>query len=175
MVLPGISGGYLLLILGQYVTVLTAVSTMKDGLTARDMDLVVESMHVVIPVGIGVVIGIVGVSNIIRVLLAKFERPTLGLLLGLLLGAVIGLWPFQEGVAPEVGSGFKGGTVVLIDGNLQVGETGKLVEPGDYPTAFFTPTVVQVAASIGIIGVGLAISLLVAHIGKGGSAKNRDD
>ena len=46
-----------------------------------------------------------------KMLLARFERATLGALLGLLLGAVIGLWPFQAGVAPSPGDEFRGDVV----------------------------------------------------------------
>ena len=48
----------------------------------------------------------------------------LELLLGLLLGAVVGLWPFQEGVAPETGS--------TIKGRLVTEEVLRELEPEDY-------------------------------------------
>lgn len=80
MVLPGISGSYMLLIMEQYDRVVGAV---------RDLDL-----RIIIPVGIGVVIGIVGLSNALKFLLHRYHRATVGVLLGLLLGSVVGLWPF---------------------------------------------------------------------------------
>ena len=59
MILPGISGGYLLLILGQYIPILGAIDSVKSGLELRDWSRVIEAMHVVVPVGIGVLIGVV--------------------------------------------------------------------------------------------------------------------
>lgn len=165
MVLPGISGGYLLLVLGQYVAILTAISTFKDGLQARDWNIIVHSMHVIIPVGAGVVIGVVGVSNLVKILLDRWRRPTLGLLLGLLLGAVLGLWPFQQGVAPEVGSSFRGDVVVERNAVLALERTGRLIEPKDYDTAFFTPTTLQVLGAAGLILAGLALSWGVSRLG----------
>ena len=96
MILPGVSGGYLLLILGQYITILSAIDDAKTGAQARNWAQVAEAMHVFIPVGLGVLLGVVGVSNLMKLLLARYRKPTLGVLLGLLLGAVLGLWPFQQ-------------------------------------------------------------------------------
>ncbi len=165
MVLPGISGGYLLLILGQYVAILTAVAAFKDGLSAGDLTMMLQAMHVLAPVGLGVAIGIVGVSNLIKLLLQRFERPTLGLLLGLLLGAIIGLWPFQQGVPPAEGSVFRGDRVVIIDGRPSMEITRRMIDAKDFDTAFFTPSALQVLGAAAFILLGLGISMSVAHLG----------
>lgn len=167
MVLPGISGGYLLLILGQYITLLTAVAMVKDGLRGGDMNLILDAMHVIVPLGLGVVIGVVGVSNLIKLLLERFARPTLGVLLGLLLGAVIGLWPFQHGVAPAEGTTFRGDRVVLVDDQLIMERTRRPIAPKDFDTATFTPTAGQVGGAVLFIVLGFAISTAVAHLGSG--------
>jgi putative membrane protein len=165
MVLPGVSGGYLLLVLGQYVAILTGVSTLKDGLSAGDASLILDAMHVLVPVALGIAVGIVGVSNLVKILLQRHERPTLGLLLGLLLGAVIGLWPFQHGVPPEEGAVFRGDRVVIVDGRPTMEATRRVIETKDFETAFFQPSVVQVAGAIGLIALGLGISMGVSHLG----------
>ena len=96
MVLPGISGSYMLLVMDQYERVVGAVDDLKLGLKARDLAALKSCLMIVIPVGIGAVLGIVGLSNLLKYLLHHFERPTLGVLLGILLGSVIGLWPFGK-------------------------------------------------------------------------------
>lgn len=88
MVLPGISGSYMLLILDQYDRVIGAVADLKDRNFA--------SLRIIAPVGIGAVIGIVGLSNLLKFLLKKHKDATLGVLLGMLLGSVLGLWPFDK-------------------------------------------------------------------------------
>lgn len=95
MILPGVSGGYLLLVLGQYVVILGAIEGAREALVGRDWAGLGTAMKVFAPVAAGVVIGVVGVSNVVKILLDRFPRATLGFLLGLLLGAVVGLWPFQ--------------------------------------------------------------------------------
>jgi putative membrane protein len=158
MILPGVSGGYLLLVMGMYVPILSGIDAFKEGLKARDVAALLDpALGVVLPVGIGVVVGIVAVSNVLKVLLARFEKATLGVLLGLLLGAVVGLWPFQQGVPPQLGDVVKGRVVteeVLAD-----------LDPDDWPTAWFTPSPGQVGGSLLLIGLGLATTLGVARFG----------
>ncbi|MFW6151955.1 MAG: undecaprenyl phosphate translocase family protein [Verrucomicrobiota bacterium] len=159
MILPGVSGGYLLLVLGQYVPILSAIDDFKIGLKAGDMGVVFGiGLSVVLPVGLGVVIGIAGVSNILRILLSRFRRTTLGALLGLLLGAVVGLWPFQEAAPPTAGD--------VIKGQVMTEESIALVEPEDYPTSFFSPSAFQIAASLGLILSGFALTYALSFMGR---------
>lgn len=157
MILPGVSGGYLLLVLGQYVTILGAIETFKNALQDRAWSAAIDvSLHVLIPVGVGVVIGIVGVSNLLKFLLRKYEKATLGVLLGLLVGAVVGLWPFQMAVQPDVGDVIKGQVVTV--------ESLATIDQDDWPTEFFKPTPVQVASAVGLVLLGFALTTLLAKI-----------
>lgn len=97
MMLPGLSGGYLLVVSGQYVTILGAVDDVKTGLLATgspDWSSLIGTFRVLVPFAIGALAALVGVSNLIRHLLRAQRSATLGVLLGLLAGAVFGLWPF---------------------------------------------------------------------------------
>ncbi len=159
MILPGVSGGYLLLVLGVYVSILSAIDAVKVALKAGDFGALSDPLiSVVIPVGIGVVVGIVVVSNALKWLLAKHEEPTLGILLGLLVGAVVGLWPFQQGVAPAIGSTFKGQVVTA--------QSLAEIKPKDFPTEFFDPTATQLLAAVALIILGYLTTALVARLGK---------
>ncbi|MEM9194927.1 MAG: DUF368 domain-containing protein [Myxococcota bacterium] len=158
MILPGVSGSYLLLVMGVYVPILAAVDTFKDALKAGDVDAAMDpALAVVLPVGIGVLVGVLLVSNAIKFALARYEKATLGVLLGLLVGAVVGLFPFQEGVAPEIGSQFKGQVVTA--------ELLAELEPEKYPTEFFSPSFGQIAGSIGLVIVGFALTAAIARLG----------
>jgi putative membrane protein len=165
MILPGVSGGYLLLILGQYLTILGAVDAMKNALlrggAGASLWAALEGpLHVFLPVGIGVCVGIAGISNLIRYLLVRHEKPTLGFLLGLLLGAVLGLWPFQQGVPPEPGD--------VVRGSVMTPERIAALEPEAYPLAPFTPSALQVAGSLGLVLLGFGVTQAVARVGAGG-------
>lgn len=176
MILPGVSGGYLLLVLGVYVPILAGVDAFKDGLKGMDIPVVIDvGLKVVLPVGLGVVVGIVGVSNLLRWLLARFELATLGVLLGLLLGAVVGLWPFQQSVAPEEGATVKGRevTAATADDGPEAAEAGyvfvdtrEAVEAEDWPTSYFTPSGGHLGGAAGLIVAGVLATLAVDRLGR---------
>ena len=158
MILPGLSGGYILLLLGQYVPILSAIDQFKDALQARDVSAAMDpAVSVLLPVGIGVVVGVVVVGNLVQWLLNKYQKATLGFLLGLLLGSVLGLWPFQEGVKPEFGE--------MIKGKVVSAENIDDIDQEDWPTKYFSPDMSQVGGSIGLVLVGLVITLVVARFG----------
>lgn len=100
MILPGLSGAYLLLVLGQYRPVVDAVAAAVTASRAGDAAAAAATLLVLAPVAAGVVLGVACVSNLLKSLLARHRRTTLGFLLGLLLGSVIGLWPFAEVPSP---------------------------------------------------------------------------
>ena len=101
MVLPGISGSYMLLVMDQYDRIVGAVRDLKDAAESRDMASLKTNLAIVIPVGIGVILGIVLLSNLLKVLLRRHHRATVGALLGILVGSVVGLWPFTQTVGTK--------------------------------------------------------------------------
>ncbi len=161
MILPGISGGYLLLLLGQYEPILGAIDNLKEGLIGAagfDLPRILASMEIVVPVGVGVVLGVVGVSNGLRWLLEHFAKPTLGALLGLLLGAVIGLYPFQQPVPPEVGFEVRG----LVVPEAELAE----IPREDWPLERYSPNASELAAPAAAISGGLFLTLAISRFGR---------
>ncbi len=151
MILPGISGGYLLLILGQYLPILGAIEETVLALRAGDIAAMVGPVvYVVIPVGVGLVLGIAAMSNVLKYLLRSHRAATFGVLLGLLAGVVVGLWPFQEGHLPEIGS--------IVKGEVVTEDRMALIDPEDWPVRRFTPTVPQALTSLVLILVGAGIT-----------------
>jgi len=107
-----------------------------------------------------VVAGVVGVSNALKWLLARFEKATLGVLLGLLLGAVVGLWPFQVGVEPAPGD--------VLKGRVVTAENRAEFEPKDWAVRRFDPAAGQVLGALALIGVGLAMTSAIGRLSRGG-------
>ncbi len=157
MILPGISGGYVLLILGQYVPILAGIDATVSALRQADLAAAAGPMlGVIAPVGFGLVTGVVAVSNLLRYLLRSHRAITMGVLLGLLAGVVVGLWPFQEGVQPEIGSRVKG----LVVTAENVGD----IPADDWPVRRFTPSADQMATSLALIGLGAAATLAASRV-----------
>ncbi len=160
MILPGVSGGYLLLVMGMYIPILSGVDAFKLALEARDAGAILDvGLRVVLPVGLGVVVGVVGISNLLKWLLARHAGPTLGVLLGLLVGAVVGLWPFQETLEPTLGE-------TIIKGRVVTAETLHEFDREDYPTAFFRPGTFEAAGAVGLVLAGVLATTLVARLGR---------
>lgn len=78
MIIPGISGSMLMMIFGCYMTVLTAIKELN--------------ILLLIPVAIGVLIGILGGAKLINLTLQKFPQMTYFAILGLILGSLIMLF-----------------------------------------------------------------------------------
>lgn len=177
MILPGVSGGYLLLVLGVYVPILSAIDAFKEALKAGDLAAMMQpGLQVVLPVGLGVLVGVAGVSNGLKWALARYERQTLGVLIGLLVGAVVGLWPYQAPQAPEDGDLIKGQKVVWTQPTgsephgldtpvLTFADTLEPVDTEDWPTAFFAPTGPHIGGALGLIALGFGITFLIAKVG----------
>jgi putative membrane protein len=84
MVLPGISGAFILVLLGKYETLLSAV-------TSRD---VVTLLWVVAGAGVG----IVSFAQVLSWLFKRFHDVTVAVLIGMLVGSLRKIWPWKETV-----------------------------------------------------------------------------
>lgn len=85
MILPGISGSYLLLLMGLYLPVLTAVKT---------FDVVLVGLFI-----LGAATGLLVFSRLLNWLLKQFHEITLATLVGFLIGSLNVLWPWKEVVS----------------------------------------------------------------------------
>lgn len=81
MVLPGISGAFILLILGAYAPVIAALDSFDFARLAT--------------VSLGVVAGLLAFSRVLRRLLVRHRTPTLAVLTGFLVGSLNALWPWK--------------------------------------------------------------------------------
>ena len=87
MILPGISGSFILLLLGKYAFVMEAVSTLN--------------IPVLVVFAAGAGIGIVCFSHILSWLLKKFYMLTIALLSGFMIGSLLKVWPWKVPGAQE--------------------------------------------------------------------------
>ncbi|MCL1128271.1 DUF368 domain-containing protein [Shewanella sairae] len=82
MILPGISGSFILLLLGLYTPVIGAVKNFELG--------------IIVTFAAGAAIGILCFSHVLSALLRKFHDATLVFLIGLMLGTLGKIWPWKE-------------------------------------------------------------------------------
>jgi len=90
MILPGLSGSFVLILLGNYqLVMIDAVTTMN--------------FSVLIPIVVGALGGILGFSHLLSWVFKKFRDQTIGTLTGFVLGSVMILWPWKEQIFKTFG------------------------------------------------------------------------
>ena len=82
MILPGISGSFILVLLGKYEFIMKAVSELN--------------IPVLLVFALGCVIGIVAFSKFLHWLIGKYEKQTLLVLIGFTIGALVKVWPWAD-------------------------------------------------------------------------------
>lgn len=102
MILPGISGSFILLLLGKYQQILQAV-------TERDIVTLLVFMG-------GAVIGLALFARVLTWLFAKHHDISVAILAGFMLGSVRKLWPWKEVVETRINS--HGEVVPLVENNI---------------------------------------------------------
>jgi putative membrane protein len=94
MIIPGVSGSFILILLGVYWTVLGALSGLttlliKNGLTPE----MITRIMILSTLGVGVVFGILVISRVMDYALKKFPAITMYFILGLIIGSIYQLFP----------------------------------------------------------------------------------
>lgn len=89
MILPGISGSYLLLIMRKYDYLLSQIGLIGGEQTT-------EGMLALLPFILGAIVGLAAFSRFLSWLLKRYHSQTIALLIGFLIGSLYVIWPFQH-------------------------------------------------------------------------------
>ena len=90
MILPGISGSFILLILGKYQYIMGVISDLVSGVEFGRNLLILGIF------AIGAVVGILGFSKFLHWLLARWNKETLIVLAGFIIGSLVKVWPWSN-------------------------------------------------------------------------------
>jgi putative membrane protein len=90
MILPGISGSFILLILGKYQYIMGTISDLVSGIDFG-RNLLILCVFV-----IGAIVGILGFSKFLHWLLARWNKETLIVLAGFIIGSLVKVWPWSN-------------------------------------------------------------------------------
>lgn len=90
MILPGISGSFILLILGKYQYILGAVSDLVAGQN------IVGNLLIIGVFAIGAVVGILSFSKFLHWLLSRWHKQALIILAGFIIGSLVKIWPWNN-------------------------------------------------------------------------------
>jgi putative membrane protein len=128
MILPGISGSYILLLLGVYSIVMTAITT-KD-------------YKIIGAIAIGVIIGLLSFARLLKWLFLNYKNQMLIVLTGVMLGSLNKVWPWKVALS------------TYIDSH---GVTKPLVEQSVSPVTFDGDPKLMWAIVLAIVGFGLIL------------------
>jgi putative membrane protein len=90
MILPGISGSFILLILGKYEYIMGRITELTSG-TNVGSNLLILGVFM-----LGAVVGILGFSKLLRWVLSKWNKETLIILAGFIIGSLVKVWPWSN-------------------------------------------------------------------------------
>ena len=133
MILPGISGSFILLLLGKYAFILNAVNEGK-----------IDILAILI---LGALVGIISFANLLSWLLKRFHHLTVALLAGFMIGSLNKIWPWKETLETYINS---------------QGELKPLVEQNVFPGRFMEVTRhdPQILAALLLVLAGIGIIVL---------------
>lgn len=142
MILPGISGSFILLLMGMYAPILAAV---------KDADVQVLGLFV-----LGCVVGITSFSRLLSWMFAHYKVVTLALLAGFMLGSLNKVWPWKYTVAYSINR--HGNQVPLQQDN---------VLPWSYQGITGEPAYLVAAVGLMMVGIAIIVVMERGHSGKG--------
>lgn len=100
MILPGISGSFLMLAFGVYFPLVTAIKDTIDGfisiLRGGLIQPILDNTLLLGIFALGCLSGLLLFTRLLNLLLKRFRNLTIAFLIGLMLGSLYGLWPFRE-------------------------------------------------------------------------------
>jgi putative membrane protein len=129
MILPGISGAFILLILGKYEFI---TATLKNPFLA-------QNIIVILVFCLGCGVGLAGFSRVLNYLLGKFHNLTLAFLAGLITGSLMKIWPWKEILETQV-----------IRGKAHV-IWGRPIIPDTFGTEFYFAIALMTLGFLGIL------------------------
>lgn len=91
MVIPGVSGSMVLMLMGFYQPVLGAITDFIEALTSMDMEGILAGFGILIPFGIGVVVGIFAVAKLVEIIFEKFPLYAYWAIIGLVVASPIAI------------------------------------------------------------------------------------
>ena len=139
MILPGISGSFILLLMGMYRVVIEALN---------NLDLLL-----LVSFAVGCVVGLLSFSHLLSYFLKRYFSVMLALLTGFLLGSLNVLWPWKEVIESTVNR--HGELIPLVQAN---------VLPADYTQIYNEPA--YLVTAIMTASVGFLIVFLLERLGK---------
>jgi len=128
LILPGISGSFMLLLMGKYQYILGNVNGLKSALKAMDVSAVIHHALPLTVLALGGIVGLMSICRLLGWLMKEHYLPTLAVLTGLMIGSLRKVWPWKNdffkstemNILPEQFDGDFAKTIGLILAGLAI-------------------------------------------------------
>ena len=87
MVIPGVSGSMMLLLLGYYNPIVSAIKDFVTALASFDMQGILQGCGVLVPAGVGIVVGVFAIAKLIELVFEKFPMQAYWAIIGLIVAS----------------------------------------------------------------------------------------
>ena len=96
MVIPGVSGSMILMLMGYYQPIIETISTFVRALAAFDVPVLLQCCGVLVPMGIGIVVGVVVIAKLIEIVFEKWPLVAYWAIIGLIAASPIAIILMSE-------------------------------------------------------------------------------
>jgi putative membrane protein len=104
MILPGISGAFILLLLGSYPTIIGAISKISEGISTANTDMLFQSGSMLAVFAVGAILGLLSFSRVLAWMFKNYHNTTLSVLTGFMIGSLNKVWPWKETLSTRINS-----------------------------------------------------------------------
>ena len=144
MIIPGLSGSFVLLLMGNYQLVaLNTVNTLREGNFG-------EALPILIPVAVGAILGLLVLARLLAWLFENHHDKALGMITGFVAGSLAIIWPWKDSVVEPFEKGGEVKEKIVGYENWRL---------PDFSTA-------EVWLQLGALVVGIALILVVESVAK---------
>ncbi len=148
MILPGVSGAFILLILGAYETAINTINNLIEGVTTANLDVLKDALINFFMLAIGAVIGLKVFSKLLNWMFKHHKNLTLAILTGFMIGSLNKIWPWKKVLKTRINS--EGIEVTALDESI-------------LPTAYEGEPNILIAVIF--IVIGFATILILENLG----------
>lgn len=99
MIIPGISGSFVLILMGNYNLIMVESLTRLGDMKFK------EALTVLIPVGIGAVLGMFALSRLLSWLFRRFHDVAVATITGFVAGSLVTIWPWKNDIKEVLRNG----------------------------------------------------------------------
>ncbi|MFK8039643.1 MAG: DUF368 domain-containing protein [Crocinitomicaceae bacterium] len=96
MILPGVSGAFILLLLGAYGAVIGAISNLLSAIKDFDTTAILSNGSILAVFALGCLVGLLSFSKLLNYLFKKSKNVVIAVLTGFLIGSLNKIWPWKE-------------------------------------------------------------------------------